>query len=569
LESVLALARFALAAVSIFAIILDTTEPEEYYGLVLVLLSLWTAYSLGVIVWLRLRPVGSRGGTTLLVVDLLWPLLITSFTHGASSPLFSLFLFAVIEAAFRWGFPETMLVSSAAAVLLIMQTFVLTGSTRAYKELGAYEFEINALVIRLAYLLVVGFLMGRLGENEKVRRAERVVVNRILLSARVEHGIQASLRGVFSQVMDIYCAQHVVFVAHDVSEDRVFLWHGPSRDSQAPPYVTERGEHVRYLLPEWPQAFYCEKRSNGNIALKSLTDGSLRQSQETAMPDLSFYGGEIRSVLGASADLGREWRFRLLLINPHLGTDALKELRFAESVVGLGAGAVYSVYLVRRLRSRAGAMERARVAREIHDGAIQSLISAEMRVDVVRRRAEQRTPELAPELASIQELLREEVLSLRDLMQQMRPVDLGPQQLVDFLADTVERFRRDSGIEARFLSSVRDDVNLTPHVCRELVRITQEALVNVRKHAHAHTALVTFAHADNGGFRLSVADDGRGFDFSGSVKYTDLLSSPKGPSVIKERVHGIGGELTIESNPGRGSRLDVTLHQRGSNANGN
>ena len=93
-------------------------------------------------------------------------------------------------------------------------------------------------------------------------------------------------------------------------------------------------------------------------------------------------------------------------------------------------------------------MERARVARELHDGAIQSLISAEMRADVLRRRAERGTAGLAPELAELQQLLRREVLNLRDLMQQMRPVDLTPEQLLDYVADTVDRFRRDTGIEA-------------------------------------------------------------------------------------------------------------------------
>jgi len=153
-------------------------------------------------------------------------------------------------------------------------------------------------------------------------------------------------------------------------------------------------------------------------------------------------------------------------------------------------------------------------------------------------------------------------------MQQMRPVDLGPQQLVDFLADTVERFRRDSGIPARFVSDVDEEVNLTPHVCRELVRITQEALVNVRKHAHANNVLVTFVSAGEGGWQLSVADDGLGFDFSGVVEYKDLLTSPKGPSVIKERVLTIGGELTIESNPGHGACLKITLRQKGSGLHG-
>ncbi len=70
-------------------------------------------------------------------------------------------------------------------------------------------------------------------------------------------------------------------------------------------------------------------------------------------------------------------------------------------------------------------------------------------------------------------MLRREVLNLRELMQQMRPVDLTPEQLLDYIADTVDRFRRDTGIEASFVSDLQD-VHVNPHVCRELVRIVQE-----------------------------------------------------------------------------------------------
>ena len=59
--------------------------------------------------------------------------------------------------------------------------------------------------------------------------------------------------------------------------------------------------------------------------------------------------------------------------------------------------AVYNVYLLRRLRMRAGALERARFARELHDGAVQSLIAVEMQVDVLKRQAVEITPRSYPE----------------------------------------------------------------------------------------------------------------------------------------------------------------------------
>jgi signal transduction histidine kinase len=103
-----------------------------------------------------------------------------------------------------------------------------------------------------------------------------------------------------------------------------------------------------------------------------------------------------------------------------------------------------------------------------------------------------------------------------------------------------------------------EDVRLPPPVCSEVGRIVQEALVNVRRHSGAHNVVVRFESAE-GGWKLVVDDDGRGFDFSGRLTHAELDAARKGPLVIKERVRTIGGELTVDSLPGRGARLEITL----------
>jgi two-component system nitrate/nitrite sensor histidine kinase NarX len=218
--------------------------------------------------------------------------------------------------------------------------------------------------------------------------------------------------------------------------------------------------------------------------------------------------------------------------------------------------AIYNVYLMRRLRERAGAVERARFARELHDGAIQSLIAVEMQLDVVRRQSGQQ-PVVTSELSRIQKLLREEVLKLRELMQAMKSFEVDAERLPGFVADTVERFRRETGISAEFVSEI-EKVELPQKVCRELARIVQESLVNVRKHSGARHVLVRLAQR-SGNLQLTVEDDGRGFPFSGRLSETELAITGKGPAVIRERVRLLAGELTIESNPGHGARVEVRI----------
>jgi len=180
-----------------------------------------------------------------------------------------------------------------------------------------------------------------------------------------------------------------------------------------------------------------------------------------------------------------------------------------------------------------------------------------MHVQVLRHEAADGSAVLGNKLARLQQILREEVLNLRELTQRMKPVEIRTTDLLDFLADSVERFQRETGIGARFLSEY-EAVVLPARVCRELAGIVQEALVNVRRHSGAHNVLVGFER-DNSNWKLIIDDDGRGFSFSGRFSQDELDRARKGPVVIKERVLAIGGELTVESALGRGTRLEITI----------
>jgi two-component system nitrate/nitrite sensor histidine kinase NarX len=266
------------------------------------------------------------------------------------------------------------------------------------------------------------------------------------------------------------------------------------------------------------------------------------------------------SLVTVSFLFGGEWRGRIFLFNPVWRGEKQEELRFLLSLVRQVGPAVYNVYLLHRMRRRAGAAERARFARELHDGAVQSLIAVEMQVDVVRRQGEAGKP-IGGELVRIQGLLREEVLKLRELMQQMKAIEVDKNRLLGVLNDTVERFQRETGISARFVTDL-ENLEMPQRVCRELLRVVQESLVNVRKHSGAKHALVRLG-ANDGRWSLTIEDDGKGFPFDGRFSQEQMEDLGKGPSIIKERVRLIGGQLTVESNPGQGARLEVTVPRSG------
>jgi len=204
----------------------------------------------------------------------------------------------------------------------------------------------------------------------------------------------------------------------------------------------------------------------------------------------------------------------------------------------------------------ASAAERARVARELHDGVIQSLLGLRMQLEVLRRR-EPDGSTIGSELARIEGLLEGELENLRTLMFARTPVDAGSQELSTLVRDLVEQFERASGISARFVS-IGDLGLASPDASHEIWCIVQEALVNVHKHSGARNVLVSFS-VQSEEWSIIVDDDGRGFDFTGTLTHEALERARKGPRVIKERVRLLGGSLAIESTPGAGARLEIAL----------
>jgi signal transduction histidine kinase len=493
------------------------------------------------------------------------------FTTSERGPFFLFFVFVMAAAAYRWGLWETVGTAVTASGLLWLEGWAVNAGLErvANSWLGAmhlprlgmsmHHVNPQQLFMSSVYLMVLGLLLGYMSENEKKLRAERVVITRVLSSARVEAGLTQTMQEILGEVLNLYGARRVLSASQESNSYRVFL---------ADVHRSSDGTHLlrwRDALPDTEAAYLFDSPADALYAWRNgkrvdavLLDGSGKRLRET---DTTFLDTLMRvetfqSVGSVAFGFGREWSGRVFIFDPERMGDPEEELRFLQEFSQQVGPAIYNVYLMRRLRERAGAVERARFARELHDGAIQSLIAVEMQLDVVRRQSGQQ-PVVTSELSRIQKLLREEVLKLRELMQAMKSFEVDAERLPGFVADTVERFRRETGISAEFVSEI-EKVDLPQKVCRELARIVQESLVNVRKHSGARHVFVRLAQRA-GNVQLTVEDDGRGFPFSGRLSETELAMTGKGPAVIRERVRLLAGELTIESNPGHGARVEVRV----------
>ena len=537
------------------------------------LLTVYLVHAVVVMLLVRFRPQSTTAFRLVVhAVDILWPVLISLFATAQRGPFFLFFVFVMAAAAYRWGLWETVGTAATAVALLWAEAFaVRAGLERATDQglrlvhmprlgVSVRELDPQQLFMFSFYLIVLGFLLGSMSENQKKVRAERAVITRVLSSTRVEAGLTGTMLQILGEVMSIYGASRVVSASQERHSYRVFLAE-VSHGAEAAKALRWREAFPKakksYLFDSPVDAIYASRRPGDFTRCSSIATEA-----GCAMPARSFWmrwraWRSFDAMVSVALLFGNEWSGRVFVFDPKMMGEPEEELRFLQEFAQQVAPAIYNVYLMRRLRERAGALERARFARELHDGAIQSLIAVEMQLDVLRRQSGTQAPVVNAELGRIQKLLREEVLKLRELMQAMKSFEVDADRLLGFISDTVERFRRETGIAAEFVSEI-ERVDLPPRVCREVARIVQESLVNVRKHSGAHNVLVRLAPRA-GNLQLTVEDDGKGFSFSGRLSDAELEATGKGPAVIRERVRLLAGELAIESTPGHGARLEVRI----------
>jgi signal transduction histidine kinase len=567
-ERVLAVGRAFLATTALGAIYLDPTEPARFATLTYVLLAAYAVYSVLVLVLVgRLLPPGRTTARLAHGTDILWASALTLFTDAPVSPFFLFFLFALLSAAYRWGFRETLATALLLVVIFLAQTAVLTAVHDPPTWLADGTFELNAIMTRVAYLLLTGFLLGYLADQEKQFRAELAATADMVRQPRVDLGLGGSAAAVARLLRRIFEASRVDLVIQEHETHRTFLWHVDATTAAGrepvPRVELEERQRADWLFAAPSRTWWGRREADGRLAGHAVQPDRWGLSPtHVELPGALAEAREFTSVTVADFGLASEWRGRVLLYDAAAQGAMASRLHFLDTLAEQVGPALTSVVLLRRLRSRAGAVERARVARELHDGTIQALIGIDMEMEVIRRQAEPQQPPLAGEIARLQQLLRQEVQALREMMQGLRPVDLdASDQLPEVLVTMVERFSRDAGIAAH-VAAVGSTATLPLRVAIGIVRIVQEALVNVRKHSGAaHVSVRLERHAD--AWVLRVEDDGRGFEFSGRRTGVELVRTLAGPSMIVERAQALGATLSVESRPGAGAGIEVVFREGG------
>ena len=253
-------------------------------------------------------------------------------------------------------------------------------------------------------------------------------------------------------------------------------------------------------------------------------------------------------------------------------SDAALELRITTVVAGsLAYGfSVYKKQLESRMQAlrraatetreearRAREAERQRIASDFHDGPLQSFISLQMRIEILRKLMERDVLAGMQDLRELQDLAQQQVKELRAFVRSMRPMDMEGSNLFASARRVCENFQKESGIPVTFVGG-DGALKLPEETASEVIQMVREALHNVLKHAGATRVAVSVERAAKV-LEVSLDDNGQGFLFSGVYTLDELELLRLGPASLKRRARALNSEMTLESRPGRGAGIKLRI----------
>jgi signal transduction histidine kinase len=215
------------------------------------------------------------------------------------------------------------------------------------------------------------------------------------------------------------------------------------------------------------------------------------------------------------------------------------------------AAAIEAAGMFEDSRSLAMSEERERLARELHDALNQSLFSLTLTARAAARHIATDPDRAAEELNEIAVLSRQAMTELRAVVDGLRTPDLERDGLVPAIRSLADLLSRVHHIEIEVVAD--EEPGLEGRAEHEVFRIVQEALTNAVRHSQAARVTVTVANGD--GLDVTIRDDGHGFEPGAR----NVRGKRLGLTSMRDRASVLGGRLTIESSPGRGSTVHLEV----------
>ena len=489
-DRVIAVSRFLLAVFGSAALLLDPELIPVPLVPPLTVLTLYGVYAL-LLLLLGRRAASAGFRIAQLAADFVVFCIVIGVTHGAVSPFFVFFIFWMFCAMLRFGARGVIAAAVASALVYV----ILAVSQATIRSDPGY------LLLRVTYLTVTALFLVYLARYQQRSGDE------LLALASWPRDVPARL--------DPLLAQNVRAAGALVEAARVTI-------------VLEEEDE--------PWTTVAELRG-GEVSVRTLPPGEQPETSagERAVP---VSGGTLSGRMAFSG--GEAWSsdsFALAEIAARLVSSQLEQFAAQEG-----------------MRRAAAGEERIRMARDLHDGLLQSLTGVALQMQSLIKQTSD--PALAQRLGALQEVIAGEQRELRSLVTQLRPQPgiVAEAPLDVRLAALAERIAGQWNVDV--------EVTVTPpspalpgSVAADIYSLVNESLANAAKHAHAKHLKADVAVGDDA-VCITVEDDGSGFPFIGRYDLEWLQAERRGPVTLKERVAAPSAGISSSSRQqaARGSR---------------
>ena len=547
LERQILYARPIIIVLSILSILEWPATSDSHHCLIFLFAYLFYGLAL-VAVDLILN--GRRDWSSPLAIDLILVVALIYLSPFAV-PVWFPFLFASYATGSRWGLRTAMPIAAILALVITLVNVV---------QRDARGLHLVTWISIVGALFASGAGLAFLGDRSSRFASQSHFLSSVTATMQVEQGLAECLRLFLEELAQSFEAEQAFLAFRDMDLERIFLWRLKSGETERlSPDSLPLARADGLLLDDMDAALCWNSVQGAGSGFGWDRRNHRAIGNLPRLPGPTQHEFDIRNFMTVAFDQNGKPAGRLFVVNgkrPN-GPFHKEDLAWLERVSLHVGPSLENVFLLRHLRARAIEAERSRISRDLHDGILQTLLSIEIQLDVLRRRVNSSPDHAEAALAGLQQTVKNESAELRHFVTDLRPVRVQSADLTDLMRGFAERYRNESSLALDLLLDSAD-LRAPDRVCREVFQIYREALNNIKKHAKA-THVVVKLSQDDSRLLLVVDDNGEGFSFAGKFTGDELDRLRLGPISIKERTRTVNGALTVESNPGHGARLTIEI----------
>jgi signal transduction histidine kinase len=554
-EKVIALCRVLLAVTTLAIAVVDPMQPSYRPHVGFAVLAAYVSFS-ALLFWLvhgeHVR--GRRVGPYSVVADVAWIALIALFTDRGTTPFFLLNVFVISSVSVRWGFA----VSAPVTVFLALLYPAIIFFAGLVLDPKLYAFQ-RAHLVRPVYLVALGYLIGYLGEHERRSKRKLGFMLELTTAFRRNRAVGWGITRLMRRVLHYFNAPRALLVLRDPESGNFFTWDMNRcggrlrirlRITEADPIVFSFAGASEALL------VHASPPGTGTALCYDVVSGRRRRVSvsELRLPD----GEAVPVLLAVPVLIQREPRGRAVVVRAGRPRFTREDLEFLLVLVGQAATGFEALRLQEKAEEVAVLEERARIARDLHDGFIQSLAGIDLRVAACRKLVERDPARVPRQLEELHQMVDHGYREVRRYLGVLRSASRQADDLCGALDRLVAEFAIRDHLHVDLVLPPSDP-GLPAGTVYELAQIVREALRNAVRHGRATEAVVQLA-AHPSHCHIVIRDNGHGFQNArGMVDADGYLRAAAAPWSIRDRAAALGGALRIRSQPGEGAEISLRV----------